>query len=1137
MNERPLFAASRPAPLTSPDGWREASGWRDFFDRLSDPILVIDARGRVAFANTAALRLVPCEPGTPLARLESGLGAEAVRWLAGAATGMAAVPAPPARLADGRSASLDWQHLDDRHIALRLVPAAEAKAAGSTHPLPSSRAAPMRETLRLFWDSPFPATLQDAAFRFVDVNPAFAAFTGIAREALIGRDFLDLVPAEDREAMRANRRRLVESGGDTDSAYVAEGRLVDAGGLERWFRAGRRSLTGDDGAPLYLAVLQDTTTEHVARERADRSVRELDDWFDLSPVGMVLFDESGLLVRTNPAFDEIAGDVPVSLADAAPGLAKLLSWGEGGALERLHPVSHPIASEGWVARPGGAARRLRAFVRCYRTAGGQRRYMGIVEDRSVEEERDVAQMQIGALMDTAGVGVATFEESTGWVRQRPSAAAPGSSSSVLQNISRDLVVAESMPEFERLQLALQRTQRAEVRYAIRHPELGQRWLLTRVEPATLASGKKTASVVTLDISDQEQSQRRSEQLLREMTTILESTSAGIAYLRAGVLVRCNRRFESMLRLSAGGVAGLGLAELLAGQPNAATMAAGIAAALAADATYEIEFSLADGDDSAAGTGAEPDGAGATRWYSLSVRRAGGTAGRDESIAVLADVTRMKTQQVELETLARDRELMFSLSDVGIAFVRDGRIQRANAAMANLTGWPVGELSALDVARLFETDDGARQQAQDERDLRLHGRCGGERQLRRRDGRLIWVQTAMRLVNQGDPAGGIIASYVNIDARHRAERAVALQAERTRSILDSVLVGIVTVGPSGIEWMNRSARRMFGGSLADFVNQPISVVATPEADHPFRRTRYLDELVEGQAETFECRVRARDGREFWVVGNAVVTGRESTGRQLTYALLDIERRRQAEAAVGEAQASLRRVIEAAPLAIALLDARTLKVAQVNEVAARTVRGEREALIGRTPEQIFPAMVAARAPRGHGVRPGDERGDRARVPGRGRRRAAGLGRALRAARRRAGRAARPAPARRHRRHRAARRAGGPLRGGDRAARDAREGSPPPDQEQPAGRRRPAASRSPGASPRSRRRSTRLSARSRRSPMSTACRSAPPARSRSSPCSRRSRARCSAPSGGASAAASAARRRGGRCPRSRRFRSRSS
>ena len=77
-----------------------------------------------------------------------------------------------------------------------------------------------------------------------------------------------------------------------------------------------------------------------------------------------------------------------------------------------------------------------------------------------------------------------------------------------------------------------------------------------------------------------------------------------------------------------------------------------------------------------------------------------------------------------------------------------------------------------------------------------------------------------------------------------------------------------------------------------------MVATPEPDHPLRRVDYLERLVEGQAETFECRLKARDGREFWVVGNAVVTGRGAPSRQLTFALLDIERRRQAEKHAGE-----------------------------------------------------------------------------------------------------------------------------------------------------------------------------------------------------------------------------------------------
>ena len=106
------------------------------------------------------------------------------------------------------------------------------------------------------------------------------------------------------------------------------------------------------------------------------------------------------------------------------------------------------------------------------------------------------------------------------------------------------------------------------------------------------------------------------------------------------------------------------------------------------------------------------------------------------------------------------------------------------------------------------------------------------------------------------------------------------------------------------------------------------------------------------------MKARDGREFWVVGNAVVTGRESTGRQLTYALLDIERRRQAEARTAEAQSSLQRVIEAAPLAITLYDASSLRVLQVNQVAARSTELPATQLIGRTPDEIYPPAVAER-----------------------------------------------------------------------------------------------------------------------------------------------------------------------------------
>ncbi len=928
--------------MTPAQTWSNAPGWREFFDLLTDAVVVFDTDESVVMLNTAALRLLPCEVGAALDQLKPALGAAATQWLKLVMNGsFPGTVAPLARLADGRTAMIGWRRLDQQNSALRLSLVEESLSGRAELASGPPYMASVREALALFWESPFPASLQGTDFRLIDVNQAMLDYTGYDREQLIGSDPQQLMPADDQAEHAARRERLQASAGVASEPGLREGRLFDASGRERRYRVARRTLLGHNAEPLYLAVLQDATAEHLASERADRSLRELDDWFDLSPVGMVLFDTSGLLLRTNPAFDMLAGVVPVALAEAPAGLQQLLAWNDGQVAAQLHAGALPVQRQGSLGAVGQEPRLLRSVVRGYHTAGGQRRYMAVLEDRSIEEERDLAQMQIGALMDTAGVGLATFQESSGWVPQgrvlRGEHAGPG----VMESIGRDVVVAESLPEFERLQSALHHGQRVEVCYAIKHPELGERWLVTRVEPATLTSGKRTTSVVTLDITEQHQSQLRGEQLLHELSTILESTTAGIAYLRGDALLRCNRRFEAMLGWSEGAALGLGVQALFANNPNAARIAAEAAAALTESPIFETEFDVPAEDGSNT----------LQRWYSLSLRRTSAADGGAETIAVLSDVTRLKNQQMELEVLGRDRELMFSLSGVGIAFIRGHLIQRANEALAHLAACTVEDLSMLDIAELFvDRTDFEHIWPQEEAELRSHGRWTGERQLRLRDGRLRWVQVSKRLVTLGDVSGGIIASYVDVDARHRAERAVALQADRTRSILDSALVGIVTVGPQGIEWMNRSARRMFAGELADFVNLPMSTVATPEADHPFRRTQYLTELVEGEAQTFECRVLARDGREFWVVGNAVATERESTGRQLTYALLDIERRRLAEARVTEAQASLQRIIEAAPLAITLYDAHTLKIVQINEVAARASGHTPLQLIGASPEDI-------------------------------------------------------------------------------------------------------------------------------------------------------------------------------------------
>lgn len=954
------------SPAQLPLLTHDLAALRSLMGQLSDPLLLLDASLHVLEANSAAYRLLGLPADRSLQSLRTGSGGRLQDWLRQATQaqelGRRAPATPTLALADGGRAQLSLLALQGDDAARWLLhaqpvagksqrtpktaPAPLADSPSSTAAEGVERAAPTAaapavaasapawagELLNILWSSPFPAFVLDARLQLQAVNPVFAELCGAPAEHLQGRPLGELLSGADRARCLAPGRT---------PAPPAEFQLLDATGHARTMRLTPHLISASGQPALTLCVLQDCTAELAARSQAERAQAEMEQWFELSPLPMVLFDDQGLLLRSNSAFLALSLAPLATLHEAAPALQQLLAWQQDRplpALQQAQAAGQPLLTQAMLVEPGGRTRWLQGRLRPVHSLGGrQRRYMAVLEDRSLEQERDLAHQQLDALMDTAGVGLATFQQDAGWLRPRAPATGGSGRNSLdkLQGVSRDIVEPDSLPEFERLQKALKNGDRIEVSYAVRHPELGRRWLLTRVEPGRLSSGQRTTSVVTLDLSAQHQAERRSEQLLRELTTIMDGASLGLAYLRGAQLLRCNRGFEDMLGLAAGTAAGTPVDQLFAALPELRRQVLGALPRLA-DKPFETEFVQV----------------GSQRWLSLSLRPVHvAPEEQPETIVVISDISRLKAQQAQLENLVQDRELMFSLSDVGMAILRRGHIERANEALASMSGYRIDELDKLEHGELFESpQDYAQQLATMQAALAESGQWRGERRLRRRDGSLLWVQVSKRVMRAGLPEADVIATYVNVDERWRAQQSLMLQTERERAVLDSVLAGIVTVGRGGIEWMNRSARRMFGGDLATFIGLPISTVATIEPDHPFRN-RYYEELVEGQAETFECRLQARDGREFWVIGNAVATGSESSGRQITYALLDIERRRQAEAQTQQAQASLRRIIEAAPMAIGLFDAQTLQVEQINHAAvALTGRGEAE-LLGATPEAMF------------------------------------------------------------------------------------------------------------------------------------------------------------------------------------------
>lgn len=527
----------------------------------------------------------------------------------------------------------------------------------------------------------------------------FGPPASVALLDLVGDPVLTL--RADMSALRANPAAREWLGVDAAEGWRL---LRQAAGarLETWLREAAHAIDAGRpppaAPPLKLADGQRATL-HLLRERpnwllharlsaADPGEPPLAEWLALLPLPALLADAaSGTLLRHNAAFAALYAGAPRHLNDLPDLLQALLGWHRGAPLPALaaqRPQDGPLLTEAEFIDPQGKHRWLQARLRLWRH-NGRVLLLAVLEDHSTLHERDLAHQQLDALMDTAAVGLATFQPEAGWLKahRKGSPFKPGAKQSVgsLQGINREIVEPASLPEFERLQRALKKGDAVEVRYAVRHPELGRRWLLTRVAPGLLAGGRRSTSVVTLDVTAQAQ----------------------------------------------------------------------------------------------------------------------------------------------------------------------------------------------------------------------------------------------------------------------AENALLLRAESERAVLDSVLVGIVTVGPDGIEWMNRSARRMFGCELDDVQGQPMGVLAPEDDEHAFH--------AEPGSDVFECRLRGRDGREFWVIGNAVQTPREDGDIQTTYALLDIDRRRQAEAQSRLAQASLARIIEGAPLAITLHEAQSLRIVKLNHAAATLAGRPEAAMLGGTPAQLF------------------------------------------------------------------------------------------------------------------------------------------------------------------------------------------
>ena len=332
-------------------------------DGVDELLLLLDARQRVSLCNRAAQRLLGCEPGqAPDAAFAQLDPASRQALLAALRAGQ-----PSQRLA----LRIDGQALPLSATLARAAGTGWTLRAPLSPPSPAlPRLAPgaTTELVHLLWDSPQPLLVQDASFVVVGANRALCEALGLPPDQLLGRDPIGLLSLDlQAEEQQLREDLLAALAAGRQPPFQVERRVADAQGRERWFRHAPRWVSADDGAPLMLAILQDVTLEHQARHQAERSGHELDQWFDLSPIGMLVYDASGLVVRSNSAFEALVGRAPGAAARCPARPVPAAGLGRRGPAPRA--ARGPRAA-------GGAGRRAAARRSAPAPAGAAARVSG-----------------------------------------------------------------------------------------------------------------------------------------------------------------------------------------------------------------------------------------------------------------------------------------------------------------------------------------------------------------------------------------------------------------------------------------------------------------------------------------------------------------------------------------------------------------------------------------------------------------------------------------------------------------------------------------------------------------------------------------------------------------------------------------
>jgi len=256
----------------------------------------------------------------------------------------------------------------------------------------------------------------------------------------------------------------------------------------------------------------------------------------------------------------------------------------------------------------------------------------------------------------------------------------------------------------------------------------------------------------------------------EYEAVLANASIGIAFTRERRFFLCNPKFAEMFGWQPDELIGQPGEVVYASRESYEALGRIAVPLLAAGKQLDLDWEMRRKD-------------GSTFLGRMIAKAIRSSDPRQGTVWIVEDVTDAKRASEEVRRALAEQELILDNTTVGITFVRNRRFQRCNRQLEEMLGYAPGELIGKSTEAIHATPEGYEQVGRiSYAKLALGEAYTEERQVRRKDGSLLWCKVVGKAIDPANPDEAAIWIFDDVSAEHAAreslERAVA---ERTAEL--------------------------------------------------------------------------------------------------------------------------------------------------------------------------------------------------------------------------------------------------------------------------------------------------------------------------------------------------------------------